>query len=314
MTIATTDHAQIATQPSWRPFRVTVSRVQQLSPSFARITFTAGNLDEFGHDGPDQRVKLYLPRDGHELPELSLDWWSQYRHADPATRGFVRTYTIRAVRPQHREVDIDFALHGDGGPASAWARRATVGDEVALIGPNRLYGADCRGHEWNPPVGADDVLIAGDETALPAISGILASLRESPTCPARVRVMLEVPEPGDMIDLPAPEHAEVTWLPRRGSDGSAAANGSLLVESVCASGFGRDRRAEAAPTSTVDTVDIDLEILWEIAAAASSSVYAWIAGEAGAVKAIRRHLVGECGIDKSAVTFMGYWRTGRAEV
>lgn len=315
MTTVTTERTDVDAAPkAWRPFRVTVSRLQRLSPSFVRITFTGGDLDEFGHDGPDQRVKLYLPRDGQSLPDISTtDWYAQYRNTDPATRGHVRTYTIREVRPARREVDIDFALHGDQGPASAWAIRAAIGDEVALIGPNRSFGADCHGHEWNPPLGVRDVLVAGDETALPAIAGILESLRASQACPARVRVVLEVPDAADMLDLAAPEHAEITWLPRSRPDGTAAANGELLVDAVCGTDFGAGARAASLDASAVDTVDIDLEVLWEVAAGASSPVYAWVAGEAGAVKTIRRHLVGERGVDKAAVTFMGYWRTGRSE-
>ncbi|PSL04681.1 NADPH-dependent ferric siderophore reductase [Haloactinopolyspora alba] len=314
MTVTTEHAGQTTPATPWRPFRVTVAGTHTLSPSFVRITFTGDDLHEFGHDGPDQRVKLYLSRDGRHVPELSpTEWYREYRAADPETRGFLRTYTIRAVRPDRREVDIDFALHGDHGPASAWASRAAVGDEVALIGPNRAYGTDCQGHEWNPPVDARDVLVAGDETALPAVAGILESLRDSPACPRRVRVLLEVPDDGDVLDLPAPEHAEVTWLCRRRPDGSAAANGALLVDAVLASDFGTGPHAASADASAVDTVDIDLEVLWEVAAGAGSPVYAWVAGEAGAVKTIRRHLVGDRGIDKGAVTFMGYWRTGRAE-
>lgn len=316
MTTATTERAvrRAADVPSWRPFRVTVARVQQLTPCFLRITFTGGDLDEFGHDGPDQRIKLYLPAEGRDLPELSgTDWFAQYRAMDPAVRGHVRTYTIRAVRPAQREVDVDFALHGDAGPASAWAVRATVGEEVALIGPNRLYGADCQGHEWNPPVDVRDVLIVADETAVPAVCGILERLRGTLDPGARLQVFLEVPDDGDILPLIAPDQAEITWLSRRRPDGSVAANGDLLVDAVCAAEFGRGARAAALDASAVDTVDIDLEVLWEVAAAAGSSAYAWIAGEAGAVKTIRRHLVRERGIDKGAVSFMGYWRTGRSE-
>ena len=42
-------------------------------------------------------------------------------------------------------------------------------------------------------------------------------------------------------------------------------------------------------------------------------LYAWIAGEAAQVRALRRHLVGERGLSCRAVTFMGYWRRGRTE-
>lgn len=316
MTTATTARAdrRAADVPSWRPFRVTVARVLRLSPCFLRITFTGDDLDEFGHDGPDQRIKLHLPPAGRPVPHLpATDWYTHYRAADPAERGYVRTYTIRAVRPAAREVDVDFALHGDAGPASAWAGRAVVGQEVALIGPNRLYGADCRGHEWNPPVDARDVLIAGDETAVPAIGGILERLRGTLPETARLQVFLEVPEAADALTLSAPHQAEITWLPRLRPDGSVAANGQLLVDAVCGAEFGRGARAAALDASAVDTVDIDLEVLWEVAAGVGSSTYAWIAGEAGAIKTIRRHLVRERGIDKGAVTFMGYWRAGRSE-
>ncbi|TDD99989.1 siderophore-interacting protein [Jiangella asiatica] len=316
MTTATTARTgrRAAEVPSWRPFRVTVARVQRLSPCFLRITFTGGDLDEFGHDGPDQRIKLYLPATGRRVPEISTtDWYAQYRAAEPAERGYVRTYTIRAVRPAAREVDVDFALHGDAGPASAWAARAVVGQEVALIGPNRLYGADCLGHEWHPPVDARDVLIAGDETAVPAIGGILERLRATLAETTRLQVFLEVPEAADVLPLSAPHHADVTWLTRHRPDGSVAPNGQLLVDAVRGTDFGRGAQAAALDASAVDTVDIDLEVLWEVAAGAASSAYAWVAGEAGAVKTIRRHLVRERGVDKGAVTFMGYWRAGRSE-
>src|SRR5699024_6817314 len=41
--------------------------------------------------------------------------------------------------------------------------------------------------------------------------------------------------------------------------------------------------------------------------------YAWLAGEAAVIKALRRHLVSELGLDRKQVSFMGYWRQGRPE-
>jgi NADPH-dependent ferric siderophore reductase len=323
MTITTTDAAATSraatdrtrTDPApqaspWRPFRIVVARIQQLSPAFIRVTFTGEDLGQFGHDGPDQRIKLYIPRAGHDIPEFTTpDWYLQYRNLDPDTRGFVRTYTIRAVRPEQRELDVDFVLHGHGG-RTCRAANAAPGDELVAIGPNRLHDGDCQGHEWSPPPGARDILIAGDETAVPAIGGILEALRDADST-TRIRVFLEVPSPADTLALLAPSHAEISWLPRQQPDGTAVPHGQRLVTAVSTATFD-------APTSTldsssaVDTVDIDLDVLWEVAAGASSTVYAWVAGEAGAVKAIRRHLVRERGIDKGAVTFMGYWRLGRA--
>ena len=50
------------------------------------------------------------------------------------------------------------------------------------------------------------------------------------------------------------------------------------------------------------------------AALKSAPLYAWLAGEAGAIKTLRRHLVTTRGVDRRAVAFMGYWRVGKAEV
>jgi NADPH-dependent ferric siderophore reductase len=41
-------------------------------------------------------------------------------------------------------------------------------------------------------------------------------------------------------------------------------------------------------------------------------LFAWIAGESGIVTGLRRLLVGELGMDRRQVAFMGYWRRGVA--
>lgn len=46
---------------------------------------------------------------------------------------------------------------------------------------------------------------------------------------------------------------------------------------------------------------------------AAEAPYAWIAGEAGTIRAVRRHLVRERSIDRRAVRFTGYWRLGASE-
>lgn len=301
-------------EPAWRPFRVWVKRIDRLTPTFLRVTFTGGDLDNLGHDGPDQRIKVYIPPAGQRVPEIGLeDWYGQYRQMDPASRGALRTYTIIAVRPELREVDIDFVLHGDSGPASSWANRLMIGAEVALIGPNRRFPGDCQGYEWHPPARTRTLLIAGDETAVPAISGILGSMCSWTALPAQVHVILEVPTAEDVLPLTTPDGVEVTWLIRNRPAGEAATNGELLVDAVRQ--LDLIERPTALDRSQVDTVDIDLELLWEVAtnSAGSNDFYAWVAGEAGAVKAIRRYLVRECGIDRQCVTFMGYWRQGRSE-
>ena len=72
-------------------------------------------------------------------------------------------------------MDVDFVLHGSTGPASAWAERAAVGDEIALIAPNARFPGPTGGFEWHPPADASCLLVAGDETAVPAICAIVES-------------------------------------------------------------------------------------------------------------------------------------------
>ncbi len=194
-------------------------------------------------------------------------------------------------------------LHGDGGPATRWARRVRPGDEIAIVGPDSAYGGDHGGVEFRPP-STGRLLLAGDETAVPAISGICERL----PLDACGRVLLEVPEAGDALSLVTPPGVEVTWLPR-----GAGGHGSRLVAAVAAAA---DELLASGPVTgdgpvpePVDEVDEDHEILWEVPDAhPTAPLYAWLAGEAGVIRTLRRHLVTERGLDRRAVAFMGYWR------
>ena len=78
--------------------------------------------------------------------------------------------------------------------------------------------------------------------------------------------------------------------------------------------------APAGRGAEVEEIDIDTDILWEVprtakggAALKSAPLYSWLAGEAAAIKSLRRHLVTDLGVDRRAIAFMGYWRLGKAE-
>lgn len=294
-----------------RPFSVRVSRVRRLAPSFVRLTFTGPDLGDFGTDGLDQRIKLVLPLPGTGFDTFPGDeWWPAWRELPAEQQNPLRTYTARAVRPALREVDVDFVLHGVAGPASAWATTARVGDEVVLIGPDATSGVTGAGVEWDPGA-ARTLLVAGDETAVPAISSIVEQLPAD----ARGCVFLEVPTPGDVLRLDAPEGVTVHW---RARSETGAGHGDLLAESV----RGWTARYVTAWHRGVDVedVDVDHDLLWEVpdgsdrhGAALDGDLYAWFAGEAGAIKALRRFLVSEVGVDRRQVAFMGYWRLGKAE-
>lgn len=329
----------LAEQPMSRAFDVTVSAVRDLSPSFRRITLGGYALRDFGVHGPtlDLRVKLVLPSraaDGTVLPLPVFrveepGWYRQWLAMDPDVRGSMRTYTVRRARLDavYPEIDVDIVLHGEGagttaeGPGATWARQARPGDRVTLIGPNSR-AAHCvleetyAGIEWRPGT-AGRILLAGDETAVPAICAILESLPPHLSGDA----VLEVPNAADVRDIRTEADVAVTWLARGSGAGHGAQrglpHGELLRDAVRdvvsrLDGAGRRTRSQAPEAVTPDA---DPGLLWETPDGASASpFYAWIAGEAATVRELRRYLVREAGIDRAQLAFMGYWRQGRAEL
>ncbi|MGI5270944.1 siderophore-interacting protein [Nonomuraea sp. CA-218870] len=288
----------------FRMFGVRVGRLDRLSPSFLRVTFTGDDLRHFADNGFDQRVKLILPVPSHGLSRLpqGSDWYGQWRAMPDQDRNPMRTYTVRRARPEARELEVDIVLHGDAGPMSRWACAAEVGDELVIIGPDGRYEGPPSGLEFRPPQGTGAVLIAGDETAAPAICSILERLPAGTTGEAFV----EVATRGDFLPSETGSAVKVTWLARDG-----APHGAHLVPAVREAAL-RLLPPLPAPEDFQD-VDVDAAELWEVPEAPSGPLYAWLAGEAAVIRKLRRHLVAERGMDRRAVAFMGYWRLGRSE-
>ncbi|MEV6940935.1 siderophore-interacting protein [Streptomyces sp. NPDC051172] len=262
----------------FRFFSLRVVRTRRLGPSLVRVTFAGEDLKCFASHGRDQSLSLFLPHPGQSEPavpyELGDGWWQAWRELPDGVRAVMRSYTLRSLRHDPDEIDVDFVLHTPAGPASAWAARAAAGDRVVVLGP---AVADNRAIRFRPPADTDLVLIWGDETALPAVSAILESLPAD----ARARVWLEVHDAGDIQDLVTAADAEITWLVR----GAGDVEGSPMALDAL--------RTDRLPPA--------------------EHPYAWIAGESGSVKQLRRHLVQERGIDRRRVTFVGYWRQGLSE-
>lgn len=321
-------------------FEATVTGIEDLSPTFRRITFGGPGLDDFGPKGHprDLRFKLIIPPQGAREPQFDLlsflaeqeeagvSWYQAWLQVDPEVRGSMRTYTVRQWSEENGELLVDMVLHvdadGHSGPAAGWAQAAQVGDRLHIIGPSRHAEGPSAGIEFEPG-DAHQILLAGDETAVPAIASILDSIKDTQT---RGKAILEVPTADDIIDIDAPDGFELEWLPR-----GDAAFGELLEPAV------REAVRSEVPTSSasssspaevgLEDVNIDEEILWDVPAALTQAAkssssetekverpfYAWIAGEAGPVKRLRRYLVQEVGVDRKQIAFMGYWREGKAE-
>ncbi|MFE7059504.1 siderophore-interacting protein [Streptomyces californicus] len=197
MSTVTTD-----THRNRRPGRIhvtTVRSLRRITPRMIRLTLGGDDLSDFDSNGGDQHVALYFYEPGVELPRPFTS--GAARALLPTAKPRLRRYTIRDHRPELREVDMDFVLHGADQLASGWALTVRPGDEVIWFGPSPAY-----------PVAptTDWTLLLGDETALPAIGAILAELPPG----HRVLAAVEVADPAEEQPLPTRADATVTWLHR----------------------------------------------------------------------------------------------------
>ncbi len=247
---------------------------RRVSRSIVRVTVGGEGIEHFSPMGFDQWFRLFLPRDEQEslrLPTATSGlWYVQYLATPKARRPWVRNYTVRDARPADREIDIDFVAHEDGGPASAFALGASAGHPVGILD---------QGVGYNPRVPHDWTLVVADETGLPAVAGICASLPDD----ARGLAIVELPHAADIQDFSVPVGVEIRWA-ARDEHGAAphAIPGRLALDVL--------KRADLP----------------------SGEVYAYVVGESSLVTGARRHLVNERGVPKANVDFIGYWRHGRA--
>ncbi|KUL33429.1 phage tail protein [Streptomyces sp. NRRL F-4489] len=252
-----------------------VTGVRRITPRMVRVTFAGDGLDAFP-TWPDQQLKLLFPRPGQSAPRLpeapadddGMRWYQAFLALPEDERPWMRSYTVRAYDPVRHRLTVDFVLHGDAeaaGPATRWAATAAPGDTLARYGPAAAYAR---------PLPLDTpglILLAGDETALPAIG----SLAEALPATARALAYIEVAGPEEEQPLSSPADLTVHWVHR---DRAPAGPGGPLATAV------RAARLPEAPA------------------------FAWLAGEAGAVRALRRHLTADRGLDKRLIDFTGYWR------
>lgn len=312
-----------ATAP-FRLFRTTVTAVDRSRPTIVRVTFGGDCLRRFGRGGLDQRIKLFFPRADPAtgapapLPDLGPDLFdADGSGADtPFSRlraiaarpdaPHVRTYTVRRIDDAGTALDVDLVAHGTTSPSARWLAGVRPGDPMTILGPDEASPGRFAGIEWNPG-DAGSILVAGDETALPAIAGIV----EQGAVPAgaRVRIVVEAPDLRDLDDLRAPEDWTVVRLGRPGD----VPPGQLLSDAVrTLLAAEPDFLGEPVGGGTGEDPGEVPDVLWDLAdARRDGGGYAWLAGEASAVTGLRRHLVRELGVDRSRVSFMGYWRMGR---
>lgn len=292
---------------TYRLFHCRLAARRQLTPHMVRLTFTGDDLDRCGDTLLDQRIKLAFGS-SESLAAIPNDddWYAACRAAKPPV--VVRTYTIAALRPAERELDVDFVCHGTEGPASRFALEAALGTDLLVAAPDRdVEGHDTVGLAWRP--GADRVLLVGDETSLPAVANIVGSLPPH----ASGDVVIEVPSAADAQQLATPAGVRLCWCARDGGVPGSALLPALAEVLAIQVGEALDASNDGGAEPT--DVDPDGPLLWEEGAdtADSSEYRAWIAGEAGWVRQTRRLLAG-AGVPRDRSSFMGYWKAGQAAI
>ena len=254
---------------------------EQLTPHMVRVVLGSNNFDTFVPSKfTDSYVKLVFVHDDMDdkdvagLPHpLTLD---SFADLPPEQKPSVRTMTVRRVDVAAHEITVDIVTHGGHGVAGHWAAAAQPGQPIYLMGPGGAYA---------PDPAADWHLLAGDESALPAIATALEALPST----AVGKAFIEVAGPEDEIPLTAPESVQVNWVYRGG-------RADLVPE---------DHAGDFAPLIEAVTTTEWLP----------GQVHVFIHGEAQAVMHnLRPYIRTERGVEpKWASSISGYWRRGRTE-
>jgi NADPH-dependent ferric siderophore reductase len=238
---------------------------ERISPHTVRVTaggpgFDALRMNEF----TDKYAKIIFADPGLGLTP-PYDLAALRESLPPGQQPVTRTYTLRRADEQRQRLDIDFVVHGDEGIAAPWAAQAEPGDFLTLSGAGGAY---------RPDPACDWHLLAGDESALPAICSALDALPAD----ARGIAYLETSDPGEYLDATLPRGVEVTWL-HRPHPGSQP---QLLADALLAGSWLPGR------------VDV------------------FAHGERESMKAVRAVLKGRLG-DGDQLSLSGYWASGRTE-
>ena len=254
-----------------------VVRREELTSHMFRVVLGGSGFDTFTPSKfTDSYVKLVFVGDDVDmasLPQpLTLD---SFADLPPAKQPVVRTLTVRRADPAAREIAIDVVVHGEHGAAGLWAATAEPGQPVYLMGPSGAYA---------PDPAADWHLLAGDETALPAISVALEALPAN----AIGQAFIEIAGPEDEIPLTAPPGVRVDWIYRGGR----------------ADLIGEDRAGDFAPL-----IEAVKSAPW-----LPGQVHAFVHGEAQAVMHnLRPYIRKDREVDAKWASISGYWRRGRTE-
>ena len=246
------------------PRPVIVVDVRQLSPRTVRVKFGGEQLIGFEPKGPAEHLRVFFPDPTSGKLTLPVLGPEGYSFPEDIERPPSRTFTPRTWNPETTELEIDFVLHGEG-IASEWAANVKPGDQAVISGrPQGTYLLD---HD------ADWYILAGDETALPAIATIIETLPAS--IPAQVYIEVrDNAEEQELLNLPL---VQVFWLHRKSNKTSP---GQMLL-------------------SALHHISVP-----------KGNGYVWIGCEASVVRAAKRFFIEDLRLDETTIHAQGYWQRG----
>ena len=198
--------------------------MSRLTPRLVSVRVGGDALEGFRIEAPTSHIKVFLPAPGQAAPGLPENGPDGPVWPDDAPQPVVRTYTPRRFDEASRTLEVQFLVHGEG-PASQWADRAAVGDQLAIRGPGGRFSLDAEAGRW---------WIAGDESAIPAVGTLLDALPAA----AFAEVHLEVEGPEDEMELPGAARTAITWHHRR----APGAWGAELYEAAVGASLAADTR------------------------------------------------------------------------
>ncbi|MBP1652750.1 MAG: hypothetical protein H6Q26_2907 [Bacteroidetes bacterium] len=173
-----------------------VKRREQLTPHYIRIILTGDDIQIYQRAEAGDNNKIIIPKDKSvpvELPDMATRSLFDYPNQ------IVRTYTLRSFDAEKGEMAIDFVVHKNPGPASAWAMNAEPGDELGVL---------MKANRKKLMRSAEDYYFFGDHSALPVISALLEKLGPA----AKGHAYIEVHGAEDVLPINKPAGIDITWL------------------------------------------------------------------------------------------------------
>lgn len=248
---------RMVTKPPPPFLRARVIEIDPVTPRMTMVTFEGDGLGSLVPDDPGASVRLLTPRQhAADEPEMPTYDGNVFRY-DDGELSTARTMTPLSAGRTDR---IRLGVHDHGsGRLSTWLGEVQPGNVAAIAGPGPAYEVDRS---------ATRFIVAGDESAIPAISQLLTAIPDN----CDVEVCIEVAAADARTALPAHPRAAITW---------------------------QDRPPAVPPSSTLVT--------WMAGRAIDDETRVWVAGEAAAIHKIRK-LDGIDGRPRSQANVRGYWK------